>query len=282
VKIIFSPRFTAFRGLMRLAKKLVVAVAVALLVTPGAPWQQRFLLLQRAARAARCASCPSRRDSWRMPGGGAAKLRPCGGLRAVAPRLAPDERAYFTAATAQGLDWPILWRRLVSLTQTEAGRALMQNATAQTCHSVQDVLFAHDCIGELAVLRTRREALGVTLLVEQLRRDGAAATSWKSADFQCAIPLDGILDVTHTSTRATRGGVMEQSDVRRLVQVGSWISASVAVPPNVHKHSRASLLGSRMTDAAGFALVGRRALAAGGRIHVPNHTQALAGESTSL
>jgi hypothetical protein len=113
--------------------------------------------------------------------------------------------AYYSEATSEGLDWPVLWSRLVSLTKTEAGRARMCDPRSQVCQNVADVMFAHDCIGELRSLRASRLALGV----------GAA---WGDVSGAGLMPLEGILDVSEVAARTAKGGVLEVSDVQRLLQ----------------------------------------------------------------
>ena len=99
----------------------------------------------------------------------------------------------------------------------------MQNSTAQLCHTVQDVKHAHNCIGELRLLRSRRASSGVgDWGKERLKSLGSEATAKLSEDFllgQGILPLDGILDVTIATKRAAKGGVLEVSDVTRLAQV---------------------------------------------------------------
>ena len=72
----------------------------------------------------------------------------------------------------------------------------MRHSQAQLCHTLEDVMFCFDCIGELRALRATRGEKGQGRL----------------------LPLEGILDVRDVAMRAGKGGVMEVADVRRLVQ----------------------------------------------------------------
>ena len=128
---------------------------------------------------------------------------------------------YFSDATSECLDWPLLWTRLISFTRTEAGRARMRDSGSQVCQNVADVMFVYNCIGELRSLRASRVSLG-TVNAWDTTELPAQNSGRKRGEVDSradeVLPLEGILDVSSISSRAAKGGVFEVPDVQRLCQ----------------------------------------------------------------
>jgi hypothetical protein len=134
---------------------------------------------------------------------------------------AEGDGVYFSDATSECLDWPLLWTRLISFTRTEAGRARMRDSGSQVCQNVTDVMFVYNCIGELRSLRASRVSLG-TVNAWDTREFPAQNSGRQRGEVDSRadelLPLEGILDVSSIASRAAKGGVLEVPDVQRLCQ----------------------------------------------------------------